>query len=141
MIKLYDGGVYLVGGRDIVESGEELAQRIGRTVTPEEGAAGTMAYGILKAHNRSGDMDHLQMRFDSLTSHDITYVGIIQTARASGLKEVPMPYVLTNCHNRLCAVGGTVNEDDHRFALSPRTNTAASTCPRTWPSSTATTAR
>ena len=118
MIKLYDGGVYLVGGREIVESGEELTRRTGRIVTPEEGAAGTMAYGILRAHNQSGDMDHLQMRFDSLTSHDITYVGIIQTARASGMKEFPMPYVLTNCHNSLCAVGGTINEDDHRFALS-----------------------
>ena len=118
MIKLYDGGVYLVGGRDIVESGEELTRRTGRTVTPQEGAQGTMAYGILRAHNKSGDMDHLKMRFDSLTSHDITYVGIIQTARASGMKEFPMPYVLTNCHNSLCAVGGTINEDDHRFALS-----------------------
>ena len=77
MIKLYDSGVYLVGGREIVESGEELTRRTGRTVTPEEGASGTMAYGILRAHNKSGDMDHLQMRFDSLTSHDITYVGII----------------------------------------------------------------
>ena len=118
MIKLYDGGVYLVGGREIVESSEELTRRTGRTVTPEEGAAGTMAYGILRAHNKSGNMDHLKMRFDSLTSHDITYVGIIQTARASGMKEFPMPYVLTNCHNSLCAVGGTINEDDHRFALS-----------------------
>ena len=118
MMKLYDGGVYLVGGREIVESSEELTRRTGRTVTPEEIAQGTMAYGILKAHNQSGDMDHLQMRFDSLTSHDITYVGIIQTARASGMKEFPMPYVLTNCHNSLCAVGGTINEDDHRFALS-----------------------
>ena len=118
MIKLYDGGVCLVGGREIVERGEELARRTGRAVTPEEGAQGTMAYGILKAHNQSGDMDHLQMRFDSLTSHDITYVGIIQTARASGMKEFPRPYVLTNCHNSLCAVGGTINEDDHRFALS-----------------------
>jgi len=118
MISLYDSGIYLVGGRDIVTDGAELAKRIGRTVTPQEAATGTIAYGILKAHNRGEDMDHLQMRFDSLTSHDITYVGIIQTARASGMKEFPMPYVLTNCHNSLCAVGGTINEDDHRFALS-----------------------
>ena len=118
MVKLYDGGIYLIDGKEIVTDAAEVAARTGRAVTPEEGAAGTMAYGILKAHNTSGDMDHLQMRFDSLTSHDITYVGIIQTARASGMKEFPMPYVLTNCHNSLCAVGGTINEDDHRFALS-----------------------
>ena len=78
----------------------------------------TMAYGILKSHNQSDNMDHLALRFDALASHDITYVGIIQTARASGLKEFPMPYVLTNCHNSLCAVGGTINEDDHLFGLS-----------------------
>ena len=118
MVKLYDGGIYLIDGKEIVTDAAEVAARTGRAVTPEEGAAGTMAYGILKAHNTSGDMDHLQMRFDSLTSHDITYVGIIQTARASGMKEFPMPYVLTNCHNSLCAVGGTINEDDHMFALS-----------------------
>ena len=77
-----------------------------------------MAYGILKAHNQSDDMDQLRLKFDSMTSHDITYVGIIQTARASGMKQFPLPYVLTNCHNSLCAVGGTINEDDHKFALS-----------------------
>ena len=77
-----------------------------------------MAYGILQKHNTSGNMAQLRLRFDSLTSHDITYVGIIQTARASGMTEFPMPYVLTNCHNSLCAVGGTINEDDHKFALS-----------------------
>ena len=99
---------------------------------------GTIAYGILKAHNESGDMQNLRMRFDSLTSHDITYVGIIQTARASGMKKFPMPYVLTNCHNSLCAVGGTINEDDHMFAALRRAQgTAASMCRRTWPSSTA----
>ena len=118
MIKLYDTGVYLVHGREVVHSKQEAAQRTGRPVDQKEAAKGTIAYGILKAHNKSGDMDHLQMRFDSLTSHDITYVGIIQTARASGMKEFPMPYALTNCHNSLCAVGGTINEDDHMFALS-----------------------
>ena len=87
MVKLYDGGIYLLNGTEIVTDAAQVAAKTGRTVTPEEGAAGTMAYGILKAHNTSGDMEHLQMRFDSLTSHDITYVGIIQTARASGMKE------------------------------------------------------
>ena len=118
MVKLYDGGVYLVNGRDIVTDPAALPMACGRAVTKEEAEKGTIAYGVLAAHNSSGDMDHLQMRFDSLTSHDITYVGIIQTARASGMKEFPMPYVLTNCHNSLCAVGGTINEDDHMFALS-----------------------
>ena len=88
------------------------------SAAPEADRAGTMAYGILQAHNHSGNMDQLALRFDALTSHDITYVGVIQTARASGLKEFPMPYVLTNCHNSLCAVGGTINEDDHVFGLS-----------------------
>ena len=118
MVKLYNGGVYLVDGKTLVEDAAALPGLCGKTVSPEEGREGTMAYGILKAHNTSGDMQHLQMKFDSLTSHDITYVGIIQTARASGMKEFPMPYVLTNCHNSLCAVGGTINEDDHMFALS-----------------------
>ena len=118
MIKLYNGGVYLVDGTKIVEDPAALPGVCGRSVTPEEGRKGTMAYGILKSHNLSGDMDNLQMKFDSLTSHDITYVGIIQTARASGMTKFPMPYVLTNCHNSLCAVGGTINEDDHMFALS-----------------------
>ena len=77
-----------------------------------------MAWAIIKEHNRSGSMENLQLKFDSMTSHDITYVGIIQTARASGMKEFPLPYVMTNCHNSLCAVGGTINEDDHKFALS-----------------------
>ena len=118
MVKLYDGGVYLVNGREIVTDPAALPGKCGRNVTKEEAEQGTIAYGILKAHNKSGDMQNLRMRFDSLTSHDITYVGIIQTARASGMKEFPMPYVLTNCHNSLCAVGGTINEDDHQFALS-----------------------
>ena len=114
MIKLYDGGVYLVGGTQIVTDPAQLPAPI----TREEAEKGTIAYGVLAAHNESGDMNNLRMRFDSLTSHDITYVGIIQTARASGMEKFPMPYVLTNCHNSLCAVGGTINEDDHMFALS-----------------------
>ena len=83
-----------------------------------QGREGTMAHAILMAHNTSGDPDRLSLRFDAMASHDITYVGIIQTARASGMKEFPLPYVLTNCHNSLCAVGGTINEDDHVFGLS-----------------------
>ncbi|MBQ2462847.1 MAG: hydratase, partial [Clostridia bacterium] len=102
MLKLYDSGVYLLNGRDLVTDANEAALKAGHPVSQAEAAQGTIAYGVLKAHNKSGDMDHLQMRFDSLTSHDITYVGIIQTARASGMKEFPMPYVLTNCHNSLC---------------------------------------
>ena len=86
--------------------------------TPAEAKKGTMAYGILESHNTSGDMTNLKIKFDAMASHDITYVGIIQTARASGLQQFPLPYVLTNCHNSLCAVGGTINEDDHVFGLS-----------------------
>ena len=111
-MKLYDGGVYLVNGGDIVE---EAAANL--PVSKEEAARNTIAYGILKAHNTSGNMEKLQIKFDKLTSHDITFVGIIQTARASGLEKFPVPYVLTNCHNSLCAVGGTINEDDHMFGL------------------------
>ena len=120
MVKLYEGGVYLVNGSELVPEAESarLEHDFGKKCDKEQAVRGTMAYGILAAHNQSGDMDNLRMRFDSLTSHDITYVGIIQTARASGMKEFPMPYVLTNCHNSLCAVGGTINEDDHMFALS-----------------------
>lgn len=122
MIKLYDGGVYLVNGSEIVEDGPEAAKALqakcGQAPEKEEAAKGTMAYSILKAHNTSGNMDNLQIKFDKLTSHDITFVGIIQTARASGLEKFPVPYVLTNCHNSLCAVGGTINEDDHMFGLS-----------------------
>ena len=118
MLKLYDNGIYLVHGETICSCPEEAAQKSGITTTKEEAAKGTMAYGILKAHNQSDDMDQLRLKFDSMTSHDITYVGIIQTARASGMKRFPLPYVLTNCHNSLCAVGGTINEDDHNFALS-----------------------
>ncbi|NBI11288.1 hydratase [Colidextribacter sp. OB.20] len=117
MIKLYENGVYLLNGSELV-SEEELTARTGARPDSGRAAQGTIAYGILKAHNTTEDMDRLQLRFDSLTSHDITYVGIIQTARASGMTEFPIPYVLTNCHNSLCAVGGTINEDDHKFALS-----------------------
>ena len=118
MIKLYENGIYLVNGETICSCPEEAAQKSGRATTKEEATKGTMAYGILQAHNQSDDPDALRLKFDSMTSHDITYVGIIQTARASGLKQFPIPYVLTNCHNSLCAVGGTINEDDHKFALS-----------------------
>ncbi len=117
MIKLYETGVYLLNGRELVPE-EEYAARTDLQPDPQRLRQGTIAYNILNSHNTSGDMDHLRLRFDSLTSHDITYVGIIQTARASGMTEFPIPYVLTNCHNSLCAVGGTINEDDHKFALS-----------------------
>ncbi len=112
-MKLYDKGVYLVHGTEIVED----AKAAGLTVSQEDAAKNTIAYGILNDHNTSGSMDKLQIKFDKLTSHDITFVGIIQTARASGLEKFPVPYVLTNCHNSLCAVGGTINEDDHMFGL------------------------
>ena len=118
MVHLYDTGVYLVNGADLVTDPAEVAAKTGKKVTKEAAQQGTMAYGILKSHNQSADMDNLRLKFDSMTSHDITYVGIIQTARASGMTEFPLPYVLTNCHNSLCAVGGTINEDDHKFALS-----------------------
>ncbi len=118
MLKLYDSGVYLLNGRQLVESKEEAERLSGQPIKQEEAERGTIAYGILQRHNQSGDMQQLRIRFDSLTSHDITYVGIIQTARASGMKRFPLPYVLTNCHNSLCAVGGTINQDDHVFALS-----------------------
>ena len=121
MIKLYDGGVYLVGSELIADSNDapaKIEQMTGKTVSKEECKKGTMAYSILKNHNTGGDDQQLRLKFDSLTSHDITYVGIIQTAIASGLTKFPVPYVLTNCHNSLCAVGGTINEDDHMFALS-----------------------
>ena len=118
MVKLYDGGIYRVDGKDIYTDAAQMQAQTGLSASKEQAEQGTIAYGILKAHNESEDMKNLRMRFDSLTSHDITYVGIIQTARASGMKAFPMPYVLTNCHNSLCAVGGTINEDDHMFALS-----------------------
>ena len=111
-MKLYDTGVYLLNGQKIVPENQADF-----SVSKEEAAKSTIAYSILKAHNTSGNMDKLQIKFDKLTSHDITFVGIIQTARASGLEKFPVPYVLTNCHNSLCAVGGTINEDDHMFGL------------------------
>lgn len=117
MIKLYDKGVYLVSGVDIVESPEEIKARTGKDIPASEASKNTIAYNILKEHNTSNNMEALQIKFDKLTSHDITFVGIIQTARASGLERFPIPYVLTNCHNSLCAVGGTINEDDHMFGL------------------------
>jgi len=122
MIRLSNTGAYLLNGTEVVEcNGEEqavLAAKTGGSVSKEEAAKNTMAYKILESHNTSGNMDKLMIKFDKLTSHDITFVGIIQTARASGLEKFPIPYVLTNCHNSLCAVGGTINEDDHMFGLS-----------------------
>ena len=119
MVKLYDGGIYLVNGTEIVPESEtaRAEQLAGRKVCPQEDKKGTIAYSILKSHNKAEDMEHLKIRFDSMASHDITFVGIVQTARASGMEKFPLPYVLTNCHNSLCAVGGTINEDDHMFGL------------------------
>ena len=108
MIKIYNEPMYYRGGRLFPAREPEIASGREKTIT----------YHILNAHNTSGSMDRLKLKFDAMASHDITYVGIIQTARASGLKEFPLPYVLTNCHNSLCAVGGTINEDDHVFGLS-----------------------
>lgn len=120
-MKLYDGGVYLVNGTELISDDAQalsaVKRRTGADWTKEQASQNTIAYGILKEHNVSGRMDKLQIKFDKLTSHDITFVGIIQTARASGLEKFPIPYVLTNCHNSLCAVGGTINEDDHMFGL------------------------
>lgn len=121
MVKLYEGGVYLVNGTEMIPDGNDainaVKSKTGKEVTKESAAKETIAYGILEKHNTSGSMDKLKIKFDKLTSHDITFVGIIQTARASGLEKFPIPYVLTNCHNSLCAVGGTINEDDHMFGL------------------------
>ena len=121
-MKLYEGGAYLLNGSEIVTDNQDapavLKKRLGdRVPSKEEAAKNTIAYSILKNHNTSGSMEKLKIKFDKLTSHDITFVGIIQTARASGLEKFPVPYVLTNCHNSLCAVGGTINEDDHMFGL------------------------
>ncbi len=115
MIKLHDEGVFLIGGEQIVSDRDGSFQNAG--FSKEEASKSTIAYRILSEHNTSDDMEKLRIKFDKLTSHDITYVGIIQTARASGLEKFPIPYVLTNCHNSLCAVGGTINEDDHMFGL------------------------
>ena len=116
MVKLYNEGVYLRGGKEVIPESEAAAAGI--EAAPADARHGTIAYSILQAHNTSGDPDMLKVRFDAMASHDITFVGIIQTARASGMTEFPLPYVLTNCHNSLCAVGGTINEDDHVFGLS-----------------------
>ena len=119
MIQLFSEGAYLVDGTTLVKESETeaLKQLTGEVVSKEEASKNTIAYGILRDHNTSGNMEKLQIKFDKLTSHDITFVGIIQTARASGIEKFPVPYVLTNCHNSLCAVGGTINEDDHMFGL------------------------
>lgn len=122
MIKLYEKGAYVLNGTEIMDeqnvTSELLFQKTGEECTKESAAKNTLAYEILEAHNTSDNMEKLKIKFDKLTSHDITFVGIIQTARASGLEKFPVPYVLTNCHNSLCAVGGTINEDDHMFGLS-----------------------
>ncbi len=120
MVKLYDTGAYLVNGTTLVPEAEaaKVEAMTGKKVTKEEAKKGTIAYGIMEAHNTSGNMQNLKLKFDAMTSHDITFVGIIQTAKASGMEKFPIPYVLTNCHNSLCAVGGTINEDDHVFGLS-----------------------
>lgn len=122
MVQLFGSGAYLIDGKELIadnaDAAVQVAAKTGRTISKEEAAKQTMAYKILQAHNTSGDDEHLKVKFDRLTSHDITFVGIIQTARASGLEKFPVPYVLTNCHNSLCAVGGTINEDDHMFGLS-----------------------
>jgi len=122
MIKLYDTGAYLLNGTEIIaddgNAAAILKQKLGNAPSKQEASQNTMAYNILKNHNTSDNMEHLKIKFDRMASHDITYVGIVQTARASGLEKFPMPYVLTNCHNSLCAVGGTINEDDHLFGLS-----------------------
>lgn len=121
MIKLLDGGAWLLNGTEVIPDSRDadaaLNAKLGECPSKEAAAQNTIAYGILKDHNISGNMQKLQIKFDKLTSHDITFVGIIQTARASGLEKFPIPYVLTNCHNSLCAVGGTINEDDHMFGL------------------------
>ena len=121
MISLLNSGAYLVGGTQLIpddgQASAAVKSKTGKDITKEEAKKGTIAYGILESHNTSGNMDKLKIKFDKLTSHDITFVGIIQTARASGLEKFPVPYVLTNCHNSLCAVGGTINEDDHMFGL------------------------
>ncbi|MBR5583518.1 MAG: hydratase, partial [Lachnospiraceae bacterium] len=121
MVTMLNTGAYVLNGTEIIADDKEVAavlgSKLGSVPSKEEAKSGTIAYGILKDHNVSGNMEKLQIKFDKLTSHDITFVGIIQTARASGMEKFPVPYVLTNCHNSLCAVGGTINEDDHMFGL------------------------
>lgn len=120
MVKLYDSGVYLVNGTEVVPEAEstKVAAMTGKVPDKKDAEKGTIAYSIMKAHNTTGDMSNLKLKFDAMASHDITFVGIVQTAKASGMQKFPIPYVLTNCHNSLCAVGGTINEDDHMFGLS-----------------------
>ena len=120
MVKLYNGGAYLINGNTLIEENDKdkIKAVTGKDIDKEEARKGSIAYNILKAHNTSGNMDKLRLKFDAMASHDITFVGIIQTAKASGMEKFPLPYVLTNCHNSLCAVGGTINEDDHMFGLS-----------------------
>ena len=129
-MELFNNGIYLVNGREIIDAADDAAvSAAGISVADKEAASkNTIAAGILDAHNREGDDRNLKIKFDMITSHDITYVGIIQTARASGLKSFPIPYVLTNCHNSLCAVGGTINEDDHFFGLSCAAKIGNSVC-------------
>ena len=126
MVTLLEGGAYLLNGTEIIPDNQEaaaaVAAKTGKQMNKEEASKETISYGILKSHNTSGNMDSLKIKFDKLTSHDITFVGIIQTARASGLTKFPIPYVLTNCHNSLCGVGGTINEDDHLFGLTCTNN-------------------
>ena len=111
MVELINHGVYLLNGTEIRDNYQGM--------TPDEARENTITYGILRSHDVDGGKDNkMRIRFDAMMSHDITYVGIIQTARASGLEEFPLPYAMTNCHNSLCAVGGTINEDDHVFGLS-----------------------
>ena len=120
MIRLSENGAYIVNG-EVLEDGPDIRERLGKfgvSIAKEEAKKNTLAYGILRAHNKSEDMKNLKLKFDCLASHDITFVGIVQTAIASGIKKFPVPYALTNCHNSLCAVGGTINEDDHLFGLS-----------------------
>lgn len=120
MVKLHEGGVYLVNGTELVpeSEAEKVQQLTGKAADKAEAKKGTIAYGIMKSHNTNDTMDNLKIKFDAMVSHDITFVGIIQTARASGMEKFPLPYVLTCCHNSLCAVGGTINDDDHYFGLS-----------------------
>lgn len=120
MVKLYNGGAYLINGNTLIEENDKdkIKAVTGKEIDNEEARKGSIAYNILKAHNTSGNMGKLRLKFDAMASHDITFVGIIQTAKASGMEKFPLPYVLTNCHNSLCAVGGTINEDDHMFGLS-----------------------
>lgn len=126
MIGLIDATTYYLNGKLVSENELKVSG------TKSSGKKGTIAYSILSSHNLSSDDNKLNLRFDALASHDITYVGIIQSAKASGLKEFPVPYVLTNCHNSLCAVGGTINEDDHVFGLSCAKNTAGFTSLQMW---------